>query len=244
MSATQRARFCLAGLSLTAGFALPAHALASPSAGGTASPSSAAPGGALGGATPLAPMGLNTLTAPPEGVIVRRPATLRGQLTPAEAGGIVLIQLLDPRRGWATVARTTARRDGSFTTSWRAGHIGRFRMRAIAAGGASASALSSTPATAIVDVLRPVVATFFGPGMYGSKTACGETLTPELLGVAHRWLPCGTQVHIAYRGRSITVPVVDRGPYSAGVSYDLTAATATALGIDGTVQIGALALKP
>jgi rare lipoprotein A (peptidoglycan hydrolase) len=32
-------------------------------------------------------------------------------------------------------------------------------------------------------------------------------------------------VRLRYRGRSITVPVVDRGPYVAGRDFDLTAAT-------------------
>jgi rare lipoprotein A (peptidoglycan hydrolase) len=32
-------------------------------------------------------------------------------------------------------------------------------------------------------------------------------------------------VRLRYRGRSITVPVVDRGPYVGGRDYDLTEAT-------------------
>jgi rare lipoprotein A (peptidoglycan hydrolase) len=52
------------------------------------------------------------------------------------------------------------------------------------------------------------------------------------MGVAHRTLPCGTRVAIHYRGRSVTVPVVDRGPYTSA-TWDLTEATAQALGFDG-----------
>ena len=44
------------------------------------------------------------------------------------------------------------------------------------------------------------IATWFGPGFYGKKTACGQTLTPAVVGVANRTLPCGTLVKVNYRG--------------------------------------------
>jgi rare lipoprotein A (peptidoglycan hydrolase) len=68
-------------------------------------------------------------------------------------------------------------------------------------------------------------------------------MSPTLLGVAHRSLPCGTLVDLSYGGHEITVPVVDRGPYRHGVSWDLTTATSQALGLDQTARIGALALR-
>src|SRR5215212_4205995 len=74
-----------------------------------------------------------------------------------------------------------------------------------------------------------VMATWYGPGLYGNRMACGGRLTHRTLGVAHRRLPCGTRVALRYRGHIIVVPVVDRGPYSPGVDYDLTAATARKL---------------
>jgi hypothetical protein len=72
---------------------------------------------------------------------------------------------------------------------------------------------------------------FYGPGFYGQRTACGLTLTTRLHGVAHRSLPCGTRVTLRdpSTGRMITVPVVDRGPYVPGRSWDLTGATCLAL---------------
>jgi rare lipoprotein A (peptidoglycan hydrolase) len=72
---------------------------------------------------------------------------------------------------------------------------------------------------------------WYGPGFYGHRTACGKTLTTTLLGVAHKSLPCGTMVSFrnASNGRVITVPVVDRGPYVAGRQWDLTAATCRAI---------------
>jgi hypothetical protein len=72
---------------------------------------------------------------------------------------------------------------------------------------------------------------WYGPGFYGNRTACGQALTTSLMGVAHRTLPCGTKVSFRNpsNGRVITVPVVDRGPYAAGRTWDLTGAACTAL---------------
>lgn len=76
----------------------------------------------------------------------------------------------------------------------------------------------------------PVQASWFGPGLYGNRTACGQELTTSLLGVAHRTLPCGTVVTLRYGDRSVDVPVVDRGPFNYSREFDLTFATKTALG--------------
>ena len=63
---------------------------------------------------------------------------------------------------------------------------------------------------------------WYGPGFYGQGTACGQTLTKSLVGVAHRSLPCGTLVTFRTNGRVLTVPVVDRGPYVSDRIFDLT----------------------
>ena len=59
---------------------------------------------------------------------------------------------------------------------------------------------------------------------YGLGLACGGLLGRNQLGVAHKTAPCGTLITFAYGGRSITVPVIDRGPYIAGREWDLTGA--------------------
>jgi rare lipoprotein A (peptidoglycan hydrolase) len=103
-------------------------------------------------------------------------------------------------------------------------------------GGASApGAPAAAPSTSTVS--SSGIATWFGPGFYGHKTACGQTLTPRVVGVANRTLPCGTLVKIAFRGRTVTVPVLDRGPYAHHASWDLTAGAARALGVEDTVRI-------
>ena len=70
---------------------------------------------------------------------------------------------------------------------------------------------------------------WYGPGFYGRRTACGLALTRELIGVAHRSLPCGTRISFRYNGRVVTAPVVDRGPYVDGRIFDMTGGLCTAL---------------
>ena len=72
---------------------------------------------------------------------------------------------------------------------------------------------------------------------YGLGLACGGVLGRDQLGVAHKTAPCGTLITFTYGGRSLTVPVIDRGPYIAGREWDLTGATAAALGFPGLGQI-------
>jgi rare lipoprotein A len=106
-----------------------------------------------------------------------------------------------------------------------------------APGGASAPASGTSTAPSAGKVHRSGIATWFGPGFYGRKTACGQTLTPGVVGVANRTLPCGTLVKVTYSAHSITLPVLDRGPYSHIADWDLTAGAAHALGISDTVRI-------
>jgi rare lipoprotein A (peptidoglycan hydrolase) len=101
--------------------------------------------------------------------------------------------------------------------------------------GAGASSGGAAPEP---QLSKPTLATWFGPGFYGDETACGQTMSPTLLGVASRTLPCGTLVQIGYRGRHLTVPVLDRGPYGhIGATWDLTAGTARALKVKETVHV-------
>ena len=47
---------------------------------------------------------------------------------------------------------------------------------------------------------------------------------------------------MTYRGRSLVLPVIDRGPYRRGIKYDLTGAAAQRLGVTVTSRIGAAPL--
>jgi rare lipoprotein A len=108
---------------------------------------------------------------------------------------------------------------------------------------ADTGGVSPPPATrpaSSLTVHKAALATWFGPGFYGKRTACGQTLTPVVVGVANRTLPCGTLVKVSYKGRRVIVPVIDRGPYAHnGADWDLTTEAARALGMEDTARIGA-----
>jgi hypothetical protein len=92
----------------------------------------------------------------------------------------------------------------------------------------------ATPETAVGSELafggfRFAGASWYGPGLWGRQTACGQTLRPTTVGVANKTLPCGTVVKFSFRGHAVLAPVIDRGPYVKGRAFDLTAAAAEAL---------------
>jgi rare lipoprotein A (peptidoglycan hydrolase) len=82
-------------------------------------------------------------------------------------------------------------------------------------------------------------ATLYGPGLWGNRTACGGKLRRRTRGIAHRTLPCGQRVPVYYNGRIAIFPVIDRGPFTDGVSVDLTAAAARKVGMTTTSAVRA-----
>ncbi len=102
-----------------------------------------------------------------------------------------------------------------------------------ATGGAGSAPTASVDGELAFGPLRSAGASWYGPGLWGNKTACGQTLRPHTLGVAHRSLPCGTAVKFVFRGRALITQVIDRGPYIRGRAWDLTAATSEAIGFTG-----------
>jgi rare lipoprotein A len=162
-------------------------------------------------------------------------ARARGAVSSGEAGRTVVVQVRT-RRGWTKVDRATTREGGRFVAHWRARTPGRYAVRAkVLPGGATPAARSR--ARGRLHVYRRAPASWYGPGFYGRRTACGRTMSPGILGVAHKTLPCGTRVTLRYRGRSVTVPVIDRGPYAGGRVYDLTAATKRRLRFGSTGMV-------
>ena len=195
--------------------------------GGTEAPS----GGAADPDTLPAPSGV-ALSAP-RGVLLGRSVALRGLGPP---GRTVLVQRLTGG-AWVSVLATRVRGDGTIRASWRTTRTGRFALRGVVRGAQSAQGPAKGPAPARVTVYAPALATYYGPGLWGNRTACGQVLGRATVGVAHRTLRCGTRVEFFYGGRSIVVPVIDRGPYTAA-SWDLTMAAATALGLRSTDRLG------
>jgi rare lipoprotein A len=229
-----------------AALCLPTLGAAASSGGSGFGPSAGA--GSAGDAIPQS--GDATVSSSGDGmtIVTRASALLRnglqvsGSLPSADAGQTVEIELMGAKTGWVwkPAAQSVVNADGTFSATWTTDHIGRFAVRALVAHtGASASA--SLP-TVTVTVYRPSLATLYGPGFYGHRTACGTILRRQTVGVAHRTLPCGTPVAIYYQGRTIIVPVIDRGPYANGADWDLTMATGRALAMDTTATLGAVSL--
>ena len=70
-----------------------------------------------------------------------------------------------------------------------------------------------------------------------AASPAGASSPARRLGVANKTLPCGTLVTLRYGGRTVRVPVVDRGPYVEGREFDLTEATKRALGFEGVGEV-------
>ena len=100
---------------------------------------------------------------------------------------------------------------------------------------ANASALPSlNPGKAEI-----VAATWYGDEFRGSRTASGEVFNPEGLTAAHRSLPFGTCLVVGnpQTGKSTVVRVNDRGPFTEGMSLDLSAGAARAIGMRSTQKV-------
>ena len=95
--------------------------------------------------------------------------------------------------------------------------------------------ITAVPAAASGSV---VTVSWYGPGFYENRLPCWQWLAanglpiqllPDTWGVAHKSLPCGTMVTLTHGANTVTVPVVDRGPYIAGREFDLSARVKAAL---------------
>lgn len=78
-----------------------------------------------------------------------------------------------------------------------------------------------------------LVASWYGPYLYGNTMACGGVLHPWSMVVAHRSWPCGMRLTVCWQGRCVGASVQDRGPFVAGRDIDLGPGVARALGFQG-----------
>jgi len=80
------------------------------------------------------------------------------------------------------------------------------------------------------------MASWYGPGFEGARTASGERFNPWGLTAAHRTLPFGTMVRVTNlnNGRSVLVRINDRGPFTPGRSIDLSRGAAEVIGMIGS----------
>ena len=222
---------------MAAGLVLPASAAGTD--GGTGSNQG---GGATYGDDPSSQAEISLTVA--SGAWLGRATRIRGRSADLAGRSVEIESRRSRRSGWEPVASVRVDDGGRFATTWTPASAGRHQLRALPGAASSASADSESSSTVRrVTVYRTVTSTWYGPGFYGNRTACGQRLTTTILGVAHKTLPCGTRVALRANGRSIVVPVIDRGPYARGVSYDLTRATAERLGVMYTARIGAAVLS-
>jgi rare lipoprotein A len=154
-------------------------------------------------------------------VMANRAITFRGRVAP---GGSRLVVV----RVGARKLRAHTHGDGAYKLRWRAPRPGVYSARA------RVDDTTVRSKRVRVNAYRPAEASYYGPGLYGGALACGGTLSPGKLGVANKTLACGAAVTLRYHGRTVTVPVIDRGPYAGNREYDLTAATKAKLGFPST----------
>ena len=164
-------------------------------------------------------------------VVAGKRVVVVGELRPRGAGRVVELRV-SGRRHWHVVDRDRTGARGRFLLRWRTRHPGSRAMRVVFKGSPALTAAKRRIGRA--NVYRRAVASWYGPGLYGNHLACGGRLSPGTLGVAHKSLPCGARVTLHYRGHTVRVPVVDRGPYVGGREFDLTYATKSRLHFGST----------
>ena len=91
------------------------------------------------------------------------------------------------------------------------------------------------------------IASWYGPGFHGNRTANGEIYDMNGISAAHKSLPFGTVVRVVEleTGRSVVVRINDRGPFIEGRIIDLSKGAAEELGIvaKGITKVGLRILR-
>jgi rare lipoprotein A len=82
-----------------------------------------------------------------------------------------------------------------------------------------------------------VKASWYGPGFHGRLTASGERFNQNAMTAAHKTLKFGTLVRVTYKGRSVTVRINDRGPFTKDRTIDLSKAAARKIGCSGVCVV-------
>jgi len=169
-------------------------------------------------------------------VLADHPAAISGALlgdrrSVGLPGEVLALQALGAR-GWRAIASTRTGRAGRFRVRYVPARTGSRLLRLRFAGDVYDRGASRLLGR--LNVYRLAQASWYGGG---GSLACGGELTSTTMGVASKTLPCGTAVTLRYRGRTVGVRVIDRGPYVAGREFDLTEATKRALGFGDTGQV-------
>jgi hypothetical protein len=164
-----------------------------------------------------------------------QPLHLSGTVPRGDGGRTV--ELEQSAGHYSSEVAAESNHDNGFKLSLRAKTVGQEAFTAILGS-------ESTPALK-VNIVRSYLATYYGPGFWGRPVACWHDhhrviLRRKTLGVAaHTRFKCGTKVTFYYHGKQITVPVIDYEGNDSRGTWDLTEATAFALGIKETETVGA-----
>ncbi len=99
----------------------------------------------------------------------------------------------------------------------------------ITAADAQAGAPDAKPGKPLAQGL----ASWYGPGFHGRRTANGERYDMHALTAAHKTLPFGTKVRVrsVHTGKEVVVRINDRGPYKHSRIIDLSLGAISALGL-------------
>lgn len=83
------------------------------------------------------------------------------------------------------------------------------------------------------DVVQEGLSSYYGPGLYGRKTASGDIIRKSDMIAASTTLPLGTKIVVTdlITGKSVTVIIKDRGPYAKHRILDLAEKPATLIGL-------------
>lgn len=86
---------------------------------------------------------------------------------------------------------------------------------------------------------QTVTATWYGNELAGRRTASGEVFNPHGMTAAHKSLPFGTCLLVGNpkTGKQVSVRINDRGPFTKGVTLDLSAGAARAIGMRATQAV-------
>lgn len=105
------------------------------------------------------------------------------------------------------------------------------------AGDGPAHPAGAPPPAATTPEWQEAQVAVLGSERIGQATACGVTLAPETVGVAHPVLPCGVEVVLSANGREARAQVIEQGGVGEGVAFELTPALAEQLGVAGAGTI-------
>ena len=160
-----------------------------------------------------------------------RTARISGRLLPAAAGRTVTLERRGGR-GWKTIDKARTSPGGAFRLRFKTRRVDTSRVRVRFSGDRQTQPAKRSAGR--LNVFRPALASWYGPGLFGNKLGCGGTLSAGTIGVAHKSLPCGTNIVLRKGKRIVRTEVIDRGPYVGAREFDLTQATKRRLGFGST----------